>query len=203
MERESFITPHAAIICGKTNSGKTHQMLDMIVRYDLKDHYDNFIIICPTFYDNKTYKKHMVTNKIKPDVISKITDFSGILESIIKLHSHGGKMNGQKTLLIIDDCSAEVDLDKKRGALASLAFSGRHINITTWFVSQRYVNVPKNFRDNVRWILVTKNTCKDSFALLMRENDIIPHGVQGCVQEMIKKDHMLYMDIDLDVYSLY
>jgi excinuclease UvrABC helicase subunit UvrB len=37
MEQDSFISPHAAIICGKTNSGKTYQMLNMIAAYNLKE----------------------------------------------------------------------------------------------------------------------------------------------------------------------
>ena len=42
------------------------------------------------------------------------------------------EIKGHQTLFIIDDCSAEGEINKKRDALSELAFSGRHRNHSLW-----------------------------------------------------------------------
>ena len=124
----------------------------MIREYYLSDlHY--IFIICPTFHDNKTYdsNRHPWLNQCKV-----ITDGSLVqnLENLTKRHSRGGNLSGKKSLIIIDDCSAEKDLNKHRTSLSKIAFSGRHANLTTWFITQRYVSAPKDFRENIHWVLL-------------------------------------------------
>ena len=126
-----------------------------------------------------------------------------ILEMLIKLHSAprsggGGKFSGHKSLTIIDDCSADKDLNKHLTALSQIAFSGRHCNLTTWFSSQRYVSVPKDFRDNIDWLLITKNARKRSFELMTNENDIIPSEIK---QRLINT-YMLFMNVDQGKYLI-
>ena len=41
-------------------------------------------------------------------------------------------LKGHQTLFIIDDCSAEGKINKKRDALSELAVSGRHRNHSLW-----------------------------------------------------------------------
>ena len=108
------------------------------------------------------------------------------LETLIKQYSKGGTKVGKKALIIIDDCSAEQDLGKRRTSLSKIAFSGRHSNLTTWFITQRYVSVPVDFREQIRWILITKNTCRKSFELLMSENDVIPAEQLQNIKQKLK-----------------
>ena len=42
-----------------------------------------------------------------------------------------------KALFIIDDCSAEGEINKKQDALSELAFSGRHRNHYLWVLTQK------------------------------------------------------------------
>ena len=46
-------------------------------------------------------------------------------------------LKGHQTLLIIDDCSAEGEINKKQDALSELAFSGRHRNHSLWVLTQK------------------------------------------------------------------
>ena len=48
----------------------------------------------------------------------------GKLNEWIKLFK--SMLKGHQTLFIIDDCSAEGEINKKQDALSELAFSGRH-----------------------------------------------------------------------------
>ena len=41
-------------------------------------------------------------------------------------------LKGHQTSFIIDDCSAEGEINKKRDALSELAISGHHRNHTLW-----------------------------------------------------------------------
>jgi len=192
--------PHNAVICGRTNSGKTHHTLNIIQRFYLHA-FDHIFIICPTFYDNKTYdhKKRPWLSRCKVFASGQLVDN---LDALIRQHSIGGKLSGKKSLIIIDDCSAEKDLNKHRTALSKIAFSGRHSNLTTWFITQRYVSTPKDFRENIHWLLITKNTCKKSFETLTCENDIIPVEEHKEIKEGLVNKFMLFMNTDVGEYLL-
>ena len=46
--------PHCALIVGKTNSGKTKWILDL-VETEYRHQFEAIVIICPTLLKNKTY----------------------------------------------------------------------------------------------------------------------------------------------------
>jgi hypothetical protein len=188
---------HNALICGRTNSGKTYHVLNLIEKYYLHS-VDHIIIICPTFYNNKTYNRPWL-NRCKVISSGQLVDN---LDNLIKLHSKGGKLSGKKSLIIIDDCSAEKDLNKHRTSLSKIAFSGRHANLTTWFITQRYLSAPKDFRENIHWLLVTKNTCKKSFETLTSENDIIPTDQHAYIKSALVNTLMLFINTDCGEYML-
>ena len=54
---------------------------------------------------------------------------------------------GHHTLFIMDDCSAEGEINKKRDAVSELAFSGRHRNHSLWVLTQKYNSVSKDVRE--------------------------------------------------------
>ena len=90
----------------------------------LKPYIEFTVILCPTISDNKTYlsRKWIVDDKnvfIVCDVEGKLNEWIRLFKSALK---------GHQTLFIIDDCSAEGEINKKRHALSELAFSGRHRN---------------------------------------------------------------------------
>ena len=70
-----------------------------------------------------------------------MSDIEGKLNEWIKLFKSA--LKGQQTLFIIDDCSAEGEINKKRDALSELAFSGRHRNHSLWVLSRNIIRYPK------------------------------------------------------------
>ena len=78
-----------------------------------------------------------------------------------------------QTLFIIDNCSAEGEITKKRDALSELAFSGRHRNHSLWVLMQKYNSVSKNFREWIKWLCLFFTKDRDSFEDCLRENDVI------------------------------
>ena len=55
---------------------------------------------------------------------------------------------GNNTLFLIDDCANLHDSKMKESAIGKLAFHGRHHNISTLIIIQKYNAIVKDFRDN-------------------------------------------------------
>ena len=55
-------------------------------------------------------------------------------------------------MFIIDDCSAEGEINKKRDALSELAFSSRHRNHSLWVLTQKYNSVSKDVHKQIKWL---------------------------------------------------
>ena len=78
--------------------------------------------MCPTILgNNKTYLSRKWI--FDDNNVFIVCDVEGKLNEWIKLFRNTLKF--RETLFIIDDCSAEYEINKKRDALSELAFSGR------------------------------------------------------------------------------
>ena len=58
--------------------------------------------------------------------------------------------------------------------LSELAFSGRHADQSVWVISQRYISVLKDLREQTKWVCMFYTKDRDSFDNCLRENDVIP-----------------------------
>ena len=115
--------PHSAMFVSVTACGKT-EFLRQLLETVYNNHFEFIVILCPTILDNKTYlsrKRILYDNNVFI-----VCDLEGKLNEWIKLFKNA--LIGHQTLFIIDDCSAEREINKKRDALSELAFSGRHRN---------------------------------------------------------------------------
>ena len=119
--------PHSAMFVGVTACGKPEFLLSLL-ETEYKNHFEFIIILCPTILDDKTYLSRKWIFDDKNDFI--VCDMNGLLNEWIKLFKNA--LKGYQTLFIIDDCSAEGKINKKRDALSELAFSGRHRNHSLW-----------------------------------------------------------------------
>ena len=78
------------------------------------------------------------------DVEGKLIEWIELLRNTLKF----------RQTLFIDDCSAEVEINKKRDASSELAFSGRHGNHYLWVLTQKYNSISKNVREQLKWLCV-------------------------------------------------
>ena len=115
--------PHSAVFVGVTACGKTEFLLRLLETV-YKNHFEFIVILYPTILDDKRYlsRKWILNDKN----IFIVRDVEGRLNEWIKLFKI--TLGGHQTLFIIDDCSAEGEINKKRDALSELAFSGHHRN---------------------------------------------------------------------------
>ena len=58
------------------------------------------------------------------------------------------------TLFLINDCANLQDSKMKESAFCKLAFHERHHNISTWIITQKYNAIVKDFRDNIRMLIL-------------------------------------------------
>ena len=94
---------------GATDVGKTEYLL-RILETEYKNHLEFIVVMCPTILDdNKTY---LSRKRIFDDENALIVcDVEGRLNEWIRLFRNTLKF--LQTLFIIDDCSAESEINKK------------------------------------------------------------------------------------------
>lgn len=167
------------LISGITGCGKTHFILDLLEK-EFKHKFDYIIIVCPTFLYNKTYDRKFIHSD--PDVIPwAIND--NLNEALTKLVDVY-KNDTEQTLIIIDDCANLYDAKLKATALTKLAFHGRHICVSTWVITQKYNAIVKDFRENVKVLVLFYDKDRDSRESAFKENDI---GISPFEKENIVK----------------
>jgi len=159
--------PFNMLISGITNCGKTHYIFDILEKFYINK-FDYIIIYCPTFLINKTYDRKIMHNKNIIIIDMSITDLDELLEINMDFFS------GYNTLFIIDDCANLHESKMKESAICKLAFHGRHHNISTWIITQKYNAIVKDFRDNIRMLILFFDKDKESMELALKQNNIIP-----------------------------
>ena len=161
--------PHSAMFVGVTACRKTEFLLQLLETI-YKNHFEFIVTLCPTILDNKTYLSRKWIFDDKNVFI--VCDLEGKFNEWIKLFKSA--LKGHQTLFIIDDCSAEGEINKKRDALSELAFSSRHRNHSLLVLMQKYNSVSKDVREQIKWLCLFFTKDRDSFEDCLRENDVIP-----------------------------
>ena len=184
-------SPECALIVGKTNSGKTKWILDLLeTKYRYK--YENIVVICPTVSKNKTYlTRKWILSDPGVYLIDLNTWDIGLNQALGVLTK---VFENEPTLFIIDDCSAtqEVKYRKKADngvcALSNMAFSGRHDNHSCWLLTQKYNTVLKDYRENTAWIAMFYCKDKTSFDQCLDENDVVPNDRRQTIKDTLRKE---------------
>ena len=161
--------PHSAMFVGVTVAVRPNSYLNCLKPYIRT-------ILSPTILDNKTYLSSKWIFDDKNVFI--VCDVEGKLNEWIKLFKNA--LKGHQTLFIIDDCSAEGEINKKRDALSELAFSGRHRNHSLWVLMQKYNSVSKDDKMRLNGFvyflqkigIVSKTVCEKTMLFLTRTKGI-------------------------------
>ena len=109
--------PHSAMFVGVTACGKTAFLLQLLETV-YKNHFEFIVILCPTISDNKTYLSRKWILDYKNVFISDPSE--GKLNEWIKLFKNA--LKGYQTLFIINDCSAEGEINKKTRCSVRISF---------------------------------------------------------------------------------
>jgi hypothetical protein len=149
-----LVPKHAfsALVCGKSGSGKTMMLLNLMTRPEFyKDYFDEVFVISDTAKSgDDLYKRHL---GVKEDnIFEPNEECISNLEQIItkqKEYIKQNSMGSAKKLLIIFD-----DIAHKKKFLASdvylkLHIANRHFNISCFSLTQSYVKIPRSARCQV------------------------------------------------------
>src|SRR5712675_1897453 len=93
-----------------------------------------------------------------------------------------------KTLFLIDDCANLHDSKIKESAISQLAFPGRHYGISTWIITQKYNAIVKDFRDNIRMLILFFDKDRESMKSAFTENHVIPVELHNDVINKLKQE---------------
>ena len=98
--------PHSTMFVGVMACGNNDFLLRLL-ETEYKNHFEFIVILCPTILDNKTYLSRMwiLINK----TVFIVSDMEVKLNEWIKLFKN--MLKGYQTLFIIDDCSAEGEIN--------------------------------------------------------------------------------------------
>jgi hypothetical protein len=159
--------PFNMLISGITNCGKTHYILSLLENHYISK-FDYIVIYCPTYLENTTYDRKFIHNK--NIFIMDFNEYS--LDELLEKNMIF--FSGYNTLFLIDDCANLHDSKVKASAICKLAFHGRHHKISTWIITQKYNAIVKDFRDNIRMLVLFFDKDRDSIELALKQNNIIP-----------------------------
>ena len=157
-------TPFNLLCSGITNCGKTKFILDLIWKHYK---FDRILLFCPTFKYNKTYNKHPLVAKDNFYNVP-FKDLDKMLQNAIDI------WQGTNTLFLLDDIANLHDVKTKCTKLCKLAFSARHYGFSVFVLTQKYNAIVKDFRDNIRMLILFYNKDKKSMTDAFDENNIVP-----------------------------
>ena len=94
-----------------------------------------------------------------------------------------------KVLIILDDCAVSADVKKRSSKLIDLAFSGRHIGISVWVLTQQLTSIAKPFRENLGCIIAFYNPEFDGTDLLFKKfGSGIDNNEKKTICEILKNE---------------
>ena len=134
--------PFNSLICGPTFSGKTRFVIDQL-RTSFKQKFSYIILICPTYYNNKTWDNVGINDGDFIVLAPEIDQVEAYLGHISQVYS------GENVLIILDDVACGSDVKKRVGELVRLAFGARHEHISIWLLTQQMTSVSKAYRENI------------------------------------------------------
>jgi len=142
---DSNIIPHhpsSVCVVGRSGSGKSNFVVNMLTR---PEYYKGFFDL--TFMFSKTIKQDDLPLYLKlPE--KRCFDhfdpkiFNHIMETQEKIIEEKGIHKSPKILILLDDCVS----DKKfltSGYIVKLFIQARHLNISTWMLSQSFTKIPR------------------------------------------------------------
>ena len=122
-------------------------------------------------------------------------DVEGQLNECTKLFRNTLKFH--QTLFIIDNCSAEGEINK----LSELAFSGLHRNHSLWVLTQKYNSICNDAMGQLKWNCLFFTIDRDSFEDCLKENHVVPDKNERDRLKKCLQDTIVARDTDPSLYN--
>lgn len=179
--------PFSMVISGRSGSGKTQLLLNILTRNELfGSYFHKILVFSPTANDlDDTYKS---LNLPKENFIK--TFDTNLLETILKNRKHQIDQKGieyvskyNRVLLLFDDMIAEKDFLNSKETLMMFTLL-RHYLISICILSQSFMRIPRSIRLNANYIVIFPSLESEIQTML---DEITPSGIN-------KKDFRFIID---------
>jgi hypothetical protein len=163
--------PFRLMVSGRTLSGKTTTTVKFIKYMLKKSKWQRILLVCPTAAQD-------TFNPIRT-LILKVFDSPSedTYDLIYRLCSPKSekKLSPVRTLLIVDDCSADGSTNKgRKGAFSRLANNARWLNLSMIVISQNMSSISPAFRDNAEGLMLFHTMNKKERQYILDERNPFP-----------------------------
>lgn len=140
-----FKNPAFYLICAKKYSGKSHLLKWLLYNFIKTKQFDYGIIISATA--KVTGEWNIIPNKY---IFEKYDE--SLIETIYEKQAQETKFrSGVRCFILMDDVLGTVQL--KSPTITKLSTTGRHLNITTFLITQWLTAVPSVVRSNAEYVI--------------------------------------------------
>jgi hypothetical protein len=177
-----FSLPPRLLLQGKTLSGKTTALLNIMLRDNMFGPYykgEHVYIISPSLDTDEKLKKLIDFKKIPDSNLIPLMD-EEILKALWEkiqgeyLEAVENKTKPENVIIIFDDVSSSGSLkSKKNGMLAQFACVGRHINVGYIVTAQQLTDVPRVLREQLSGAICYEMSMKQ-LTLLAGDHSFFP-----------------------------
>jgi hypothetical protein len=160
------VVPFYATVTGKSNSGKTNMICNMIKFYKKVFKKKHIFVFSKTYSD--TFNSIDGINTFTNHII----DGECIITELMKVQSKVKADNEkpQQILLIFDDYITDNSFNSRRSVFTKLFSMGRHYNLSTIVTSQEYLTIPSQIRRMSLYNICYKIYNADERNKFLREN---------------------------------
>jgi len=194
-ENENFYwceIPFNMLVCGMTDCGKTYFILDLLEK-EFKHKFNDIVVFCPTIEFNRTYQKRPFIDKDKNIYIYSPDKVQEDLNLCLQDSINEFKSQESNTLFIVDDTANMWEAKNKCTRLTELAFSGRHVGISVWLLTQKYNAICKDFRENCAHMVIHSMNDQTALDQIFKENRCLPHSEKETAIQHLDAGHKLIL----------
>jgi energy-coupling factor transporter ATP-binding protein EcfA2 len=148
----NMIPPGTTIICGRTGSGKTTLIINILNEKNmLKDYFDNIYVFCLSpCMDLIDHVEKIKEDNMYDDDPVKLQELYDRNKELVK--SKGYKL-APHTLFILDDIVQSNAMMNSK-VLRDIFFGGTHAKCSLWLLTQHWRSVPKKLRMNPHSVIL-------------------------------------------------
>lgn len=207
MQEHVFKHPFRCLIVGKTGSGKTLSLIDMVTK--LGSMFSN-IVVCLKVRDEPLYDMLDEMTGKQVDFYEGTTFAYGPtgrkrrvphIPAIDKVNQKDSDGNWEQTLVVFDDLQNE----KNQEGILEYLIRGRKKNISCVYIAQNYYQCPKIIRDNVSYIMMKRGITDKDLRRLLKEQplDCNLDELRKTFYTITKQDVSSFMLIDLNQSNIH
>ena len=144
------------IFLGKSGSGKTYFMVQLIKKFYAKE-FDRIIIYAPEYYSERNKSNYQTLRGLPTQIVLCTYFKKEEVEKIITKTPYY-QTGGSRTLLIFDDCVKHFTkyLRHDDNFLSNIAMNGKHRGISCFILSQSLKNIGTTLRTSITAVFLFK-----------------------------------------------